>query len=180
VYGSDEKGFSISKEPYEVMGLGRVPGNYVGTTTNTEMLVVTPEPDLRNMNRCYYRVVAVDAHGTQSGCSDYVEMPHPFIYTRPVAEAKVGEPYEYRPKTIMSLGDLQYRLESRDREFRDREEYTFSLVTGSKWLDIDPETGALTGTPSSSDLGTANVRVAVENQFGGSATHAYRLAVRGQ
>ncbi|MFQ5810523.1 MAG: putative Ig domain-containing protein, partial [Armatimonadota bacterium] len=128
--------------------------------------------------RCYYRVVAVDADGTQSGCSDYVEMPHPFIYTRPVAEAKVGEPYSYQPKTIMSLGDLQYRLETQDREFRDKEVYTFSLLAGPEWLHIDPETGALSGTPSPSDVGTAEVKLSAANQFEDSTTHAYRLTVR--
>jgi len=178
VYGSDERGFSLSKVPYKVLGLGKVPGNYVGETTDTEMLVVSPEPDKPTMNKCYYRVVAVDANGAQSGCSDYVEMPHPFVYTRPVTEAKVEERYSCQPKTITSLGDLQYRGAEVGREFFDREQYTFSLLGGPKWLRLDADTGVLSGTPSASDVGTARVRVELRNQFEGRVVDAYRLVVR--
>jgi len=178
VYGSDEKGFSISRESGEVLGLGRVPGNFVASTPDTEMLVVSPEPDRPNMNRCYYRVVALDAKGTQSGCSDYVEMPHPFVYTRPITGATVGRPYSYRPETLASLGDLQYRGSAMGREFFDKEDYTFGLFSGPEWLCIDTATGALSGTPSESDVGSGEVEVEVVNELGNSVRHAYRLTVR--
>ena len=77
------------------------------------MVVVSPDTDKANMNKAYYRVVAVDGSGTSSGCSDYAEMERPYIYTRPETEARVGEPYCYEMKTIWSIGYLQKRKPSR-------------------------------------------------------------------
>jgi hypothetical protein len=177
VYGSNEKGFSISKEPYEVQGLGKVDGNLVGETEGTQMCVVAPEADKPNMNKTFYRVVAVDGHGTQSGCSDYAEMPHPFVYSQPVEKANVGKPYGYQVRTLVSLGDYQHRYKEPCKGFWQREEHQFELVEGPAWLKLDANTGALSGQPREEDAGEHRVSVRVKNQFDGQMSQSFLLQV---
>ncbi len=177
VYGSNERGFSVSDEPYEVIDLGERPANLVGVTTNTSMKVVGPDLHGQGYNKCFYRVVAVDEHGTESGCSDYVEMPHPFFYTQPLTEARVGEEYAYAPSILASLGDLQHRYEEPKYKYWDVETYTFSLLSGPPWLSIDRDTGRLTGVPSADGVGAWKVVVSATSQFGGNALHSYEIAV---
>ena len=120
VYGSDEKGFSVSDEPYDLLALhagdwresklsSRFPANFIVETTGTELVVVGEGLELANANRAFYRVVAVDEHGNRSWSSEYAAAPRPFIYTRPVATSRVGEEYRYQAGTIRSLGDLRLR-----------------------------------------------------------------------
>jgi len=148
VYGSDERGFTVADGPHEVVGRGEVPGNLLREANGTEMLVVAPEAADGRMNRCFYRVVAVDERGTRSGCSDYAEMPHPLIFTEPVAEARAGEAYRYEAQSLRSLGDLQYRDRQRPHEYFVREEVAWALVDGPQWLAMDADTGVLSGTPA--------------------------------
>ena len=177
VYGSNEKGFSVSDEPYEVVDLGERPANLVGITANTSMKVVGPDLHGQGYNKCFYRVVAVDEHGTESGCSDYVEMPHPFFYTRPATETRVGEEYAYAPGILTSLGDLQHHYEEPKYKYWDIENYTFSLLSAPEWLSIDRETGRLTGVPSADDVGAWKIVISATNQFGVNALHSYEIVV---
>lgn len=120
VYGSDEKGFSVSDEPYPVMDLfagdwrnarlaGRFQANFVAETSDTRLVVLRQGSELPNSNRAFYRVVALDGSGKRSWSSDYASAPRPFIYTTPIRTAKVGEPYRHQVNTIRSLGDLSLR-----------------------------------------------------------------------
>ncbi len=168
VYGSDEKGFSISDEPYRVL-VGRskevpalAPANFVAETANTELTVLGAGLDLPNANKAYYRVVAIDEQGKRSGPSDYVAAPRPFIFSKPVETAKVGAEYRGQVATIRSLGDL--RLHEAEGRRRRRASGT-SKNRGShsrrspSWLRIDEATGVLSGVPDAA--GTAEVVVAV-------------------
>jgi len=170
VYGSDIKGFSVSKAPYEVPTLGEVGGNFVGRTTGTTMVVAGPGlPDegsdwvqhAENLNRCFYRVVAVDEHGTHSGCSAYAEMPHPYIWSEPNVRAQSGKAYRYQPAVIRSLGDLQFRYEKPGKQMWEREQLSFSLVEGPAWLSVDSESGLLSGTAPRDGAGSSNVTLRV-------------------
>ena len=113
VYGSDEKGFSISDVPYKVsVGISKdlpaqLPPNFIAETTATELLVLGGEVALPAANKTYYRVVAVDGQGKRSGASDYTAAPCPVIYSKPVVQAKVGAEYRVRVLVNRSLGDLQ-------------------------------------------------------------------------
>jgi len=74
IHGSDERGFTASREPYPVvMGRdqenGTFPANLIATTTATSLTVVGPEIPDEKGNRAFYRVVAVDADGARSGPS---------------------------------------------------------------------------------------------------------------
>ena len=128
-------------------------------------------------------VVAIDAHGTQSGCSDYAELPHPFIYTEPVATAKVGQEYRCQLESLRSLGDYQCKQDPASKQkkyayrFWDIDENTFKLVAGPPWLTIDAKTGMLSGTPGPGDVGMAKVKLEVANQFGGHTERVFEVTV---
>ena len=152
VYGSDEKGFSISDVPYQVsVGISkklpsRLPANFIAETTATELLVLGSEVTLPAANKTYYRVVAVDGQGKQSGPSDYAAAPCPIIYSKPVVQAKVGAEYHGQVSVNRSLGDL--RLHSpQTANFWDVEQPQYTLEHGPKWLKLDVATGALSGIP---------------------------------
>ncbi|NQT16764.1 MAG: hypothetical protein HQ582_28665 [Planctomycetes bacterium] len=183
VYGSDEKGFSIHKGEHSVPGRGNVAGNFLGETTGTSIEVVSPAATAANANKVFYRVVAIDAAGTESGCSDYVELPHPLIYTEPATDATVGQAYRYEAKSLRSLGDYQCKQDRAVRhkqyayQFWDIEEETFELLEGPRWLSVDEKTGVVSGTPGAGDVGRARVKLEVANQLGGRAEQGFEVTV---
>jgi hypothetical protein len=185
VYGSDEKGFSISDEPYKV-NVGNqkeklplpFPANFICETESSRLAVIGPDLELPNANRAYYRVVAVDEQGNPSGPSDYVAAPRPHVYTRPVTEAKVGRPYSYAVGVTRSLGDLRCRPtkeSSYNSSFWDVEHPVFSLPVGPGWLRIDAATGVLFGTPPTA--GDVEVQVRAETAGGRAATQGFAIKV---
>lgn len=163
IYGSDEKGFSISDEPYKrTVGSSKdvpasSPANLVAETTKTELVVLGPGVQLPNANKAYYRVVAMDEKGKRSGPSDYAAAPRPFVYSTPVESARVGAEYRYQVATVRSLGDLRSRTEG--ASFWDIEKAKFVLVQGPAWLRIDEATGLLSGKPDVA--GNAEIIVSV-------------------
>lgn len=155
VYGSDEKGFSVSDKPFKLtVGTSKevpstCPANFVTEVPATEVAVIGAEVNLPNANRAYYRVVAVDEQGKRSGPSDFVEAPRPIICSRPITAAKVGSEYRYPLSAVRSLGDLRTRVVS-EREtmnYWDIEVPRFALLQGPAWLRIDEDTGLLSGIP---------------------------------
>jgi hypothetical protein len=165
IYGSNERGFTPSKKEYEVLGLGRQPGNLLCTTTGTKLLVVSPDASKPNMNCSFYRVIAVDDNGVASGPSELLELPHPFIYSKPVTVAEVDKSYQYQVKTLKCIGDLQYRYAKPNMAFWEEEGYEFELVNRPAWLSIDEDTGVVTGTPGLNDKGAFNVTVMCHRKF---------------
>jgi hypothetical protein len=170
IYGSDEKGFSISDEAYRVrVGATQelaplFPANFVAETPHTELIVLGAGLDLPNANKAFYRVVAVDAEDRRSGPSDYAGAPRPFIYSRPPESARVGQPYRYSMSTIRSLGDLRVGRGGQEEQqsragFWDIEKVRYALVEGPAWLRLDERTGVLSGVPDAS--GTVDVVVTV-------------------
>lgn len=167
VYGSDEKGFSVSDEDYrrhvgnskEVPALA--PANFVAETADTELAILGAGLKLPNANRAFYRVVAVDDKGKRSGPSDYVAAPRPYISSQPAELARVGTEYRHQVAAIRSLGDLRVRLVDGKpaASFWDIEKPTYSLQRGPAWLKINPDTGVLSGTPDV--VGKAEVVVTV-------------------
>lgn len=176
VFGSDEKGFTANREEHTRYTVGKVPGNLIAETEGTAMVVIGPEVEGENTNRVFYRVVAIDADGTESGNSDYAEAPHPLIVSAPVTDARAGEQWRYEARSLRSLGDVQHRYEEPGKRFWDEETNAFALEEGPEWLEMDAETGVLSGTPPAA--GTFPVRIAVTNQFEGRDEQAFELTVR--
>jgi hypothetical protein len=170
VYGSDEKGFSISDEPNKRnVGISKeipaqAPANFVAETTNTELIVLGPSVDLPNSNKAFYRVVAIDEKGQRSGPSDYVEAPRPFICSKPPTAAKIGLELRYSVAVIRSLGDLRLRVVDGKEvaSFWDIEKPRFALVQGPAWLRIDQTTGVLRGVPDAAGNADVEVKVTLE------------------
>lgn len=175
VYGSEEKGFTAHREPHNSYTRGEVPGNLIGETTGTSMVVIGPEATAPNMNTVFYRVVAFDANGTESGNSDYAEAPHPFIWTDPVTGARVGREYRYEARSLHSLGDVQHRYDPPNDKFWDLEQNRFALEEAPPWLTVGAETGVLSGTPPAA--GTFPVKLVVTNQFEGRAEQQFEVTV---
>ena len=155
IYGSDEKGFPVSDEPYKaVVGVSKDvpatrPGNFIMEVAATEAAVIGAEVHRPNANRAFYRVVAVDEHGNRSGPSDFAEAPRPIFYSRPVAAAKVGSEYRYALSAIRSLGDLRTRVVGGKETmgYWDMEQPRFAVQQGPPWLKINAGTGLLSGIP---------------------------------
>ena len=170
VYGSDEKGFSVSDKPY-ALNVGQskdvpaqAPANFVVETSDTELIVLGAGVDLPNANKSFYRVVAVDDKGKRSGSSDYAAAARPFIFSKPLESAKVGTEYRYQVATIRSLGDLRLRVVDGKEvaNFWDIEKPRFVLEQGPSWLRIDENTGALHGTPDAAGKAEIVIKVTLE------------------
>ncbi len=162
VYGSDEKGFSISEEPYDVVGGPRAEANFVAETTATSFEVVGRALRGPGLNRAYYRVVAIDAAGEPSADSDMAASPRPFLYATPAA-GKVGREYRLALGTIRSLGDAKTRDASKPTtRFWEIERPKFALAAGPAWLTLDPATGLLTGTPPAAGRVSLTVTATLE------------------
>jgi hypothetical protein len=157
IYGSDEKGFTISDTPYQaVVGVSKVvparrSANFVTEVTATVTAVIGGEIHVPSANRAYYRVVAVDEKGIRSGPSDFAEAPRPFLWSRPVTAATVGAEYRYALAVIRSLGDLRTRVvEGKETmNYWDVENPRFAMRQGPRWLTVDERTGVLSGVPES-------------------------------
>jgi hypothetical protein len=156
VYGSDEKGFSVSDLPYKAaIGTSKelqpeFPANFIAETTATELAVMGDGIESPNANKTFYRVVAVDSQGKRSGPSDYATAPRPTIYGKPATQAKVGTEYRCQLQANRSLGDLQLRMvgNKETANFWDIETPRFAIEAGPAWLKIDPGTGMLSTGPS--------------------------------
>jgi hypothetical protein len=167
IYGSDEKGFSVSDDAYRInVGRSRdvpaqAPSNLVAETEGTELVVLGAGVNLPNANKAYYRVVAVCDNRKRSGSSDYAASPRPFISSQPAETAKVGAEYRGQVATIHSLGDLRLRIvEGKEvASFWDIDKPRFELTEGPSWLRLDESTGVLSGVPDAA--GTAYVAITV-------------------
>jgi len=173
IYGSDEKGFTISDEPYKaVVGVSKVvslnrAANYMTEVSATEVAVIGAEINLPNANRAYYRVVAVDERGNRSGPSDFAEAPRPIIWSRPLTAAKVGSEYRYALAVIRSLGDLRTRVVDgkETMNYWDIETPRFALEQGPAWLKIDERTGVLSGVPASPGKVVITVTATIDREI---------------
>jgi hypothetical protein len=196
VYGSDEQGFSVSDTEYLVsMGKGfcdtmqeynaktgkepdcgqvKTPANLLGQTPGTQLPVAGPGIELPNANKAFYRVVAVDQKGNESGPSDYAALPRPWVFTRPAATAKVGQRWEYQAGAIRSLGHLTCR-DGYNAAFWGREKLQYQLVGAPPRLQVDAS-GLVTGTPDKA--GEYQVTLVVTNNKGGKAEQRFALRVQ--
>ena len=172
VYGSDEKGFSVSDVPFKVsIGVSKeltpeFPANFISETTATELAVMGDGVDFPNVNQTYYRVVAVDAQGKRSGPSDYATAPRPTIYGKLATQAKAGMEYHGQLQANRSLGDLRLRMVNgkETANYWDIEKPRFAIEQGPAWLKIDAATGVLSGTPAAAGKVDVAVTVTIDQE----------------
>ncbi len=197
IYGSNEKGFTISDTEYMVvMGRGfckdiddfnsktdipsrnavKAPANLMTAIKESSLMVVGPELSLPNANRAFYRVVAVDENGNKSGASDYADFRRPFIYSRLPEKLKAGTLFTHEPGLITSIGDLKCK-QGYKAAFWDKEYLSFSLVRAPRWLKINPQTGKISGTAGVNDLGKHEVILRVTNSKGSVTERRFVLKV---
>ena len=197
IYGSNEKGFTVSDTEYMVvMGRGfckdmdefnskadipsrnavKTPSNFMTATNEISLMVVGPELSLPNANRAFYRVVAVDENGNESGASDYADFPRPFIYSRLPKKVKAGTLLTHEPGLITSIGDLKCK-QGYKAAFWDKEYLSFSLIRAPQWLKINPQTGKISGTAGMNDLGKHEVILQVTNSKGSVTDRRFALEV---
>ena len=160
-------------------GMVETPGNLIDRITETSLRVVGWDIDLPNTNKAFYRVVAVDAAGNESGASDYVEVPRPFVVTPSIQETKLGQPYHHEPIVIRSIGDLRCRRSEKssyNAAFWDREQFSFEPIELPDWLTLDKETGAISGLPEKA--GTYDIRFKVSDESGKESAIGYQLIVK--
>jgi len=195
VYGSDEQGFTASDTEYLVyMGRGfldtmaeynartekdpgcgnvKTPSNLVGKTDQTRMTVVGAHEVAPNLNKAFYRVVAIDAQGNESGSSDYAALPRPLIYTAPPLAAKVGGQWRYQARSLLSLGYLTCNGAYNPGFWR-REKLTWSLAQAPAWLSLAE--GTLSGTPPAA--GAYEVILGVTNNKQQQATQPFTITAQ--
>lgn len=174
IFASNESGFSPDSEPHFVLGLSplpqqeiflereyiniydvhgelvKIPGNLILKTQETSALVVADElPFSGGFNRCYYRLQAVDEYGARSGCTPQIELPRPFIYSRPPASIKIAQPFTYQVRSLYSLGPVIADKPEYTYSLRRLERVNFSLEGAPEGLKIDPQTGLISGTINS-------------------------------
>ncbi|MEW6356558.1 MAG: putative Ig domain-containing protein [Planctomycetota bacterium] len=197
IYGSDEKGFTISDAPYEIVyrsiqgqtnvagkrDMKEMPANFACETEGTPLAVIGPDLKFPNANKCYYRVAAVDEKGVESGPSDYATIDRPFIHTLPPPAPKAGEKWAYQVKAISSLGDLRCRtfvpgVYSYNAGFWDKDEVRYYLYAAPAWLAIDETTGLIIGSPSEKDAGKHNFLVYADIPKVGCNSQAITLEVK--
>ena len=170
-YGSDEKGFTASDTEYLVhrgkgfvrsidefdrkpsnapdAGSVKTPANLIAQTSETSIHVVGSQLTSPNTNKAFYRAVALNSAGNESGPSDYAEVARPYVFTQP-KPAKVGKAYAYQIRSIRSIGDLRCRrskTSSYNAAFWDREELSFKAIRLPEGLTLDPHSGTISGTP---------------------------------
>jgi len=197
VYGSDEKGFTVSDTEYTVvMGKGfckdmdefnskpdvpgrgavKTPPNLITVIEQHRLKVVGADVKLPNANKAFYRVVAVDENGNESGASDYAEFPRPFIYSQLPETVKAENHFTHKLQAIASIGDLKCK-EGYNAAFWDKEYLTFEFVQAPEWMKIDPQTGELSGKPGADAIGKHDVALRVTNSKGGATERMFVLQV---
>ncbi len=185
IYGSDERGFSSSRQAYVIVtgdsdpeGKRTMPANLLQETQQTTAVVVGV--DLANGNCAFFRVVAVDAAGVRSGPSDYAEAPRPFITTPLPQNIPAGVTTTIPLRTIRSSGDLRAESDGPRRyqkAIRDGDLVHFVLDEGPEFVELDNTSGTLTLRPEPWHASTHTITIRVKNGQGGVDVVGFDLMV---
>ncbi|HSB13070.1 MAG TPA: putative Ig domain-containing protein [Bryobacteraceae bacterium] len=164
IYGSAERGFTANDSAYKyhagVDGVLDSPPNLLLETKGPVKSVALPA----ELWRPYYRVVAVDASGHESGASDKAELTHPLIRTRALTEARAGAYYEAQVDLSASAGHLtSANLNGKPyhMKFRDGDEPSFELSGAPEGLNIDRRSGLIAGYLPAKTAGSYTLSVTV-------------------
>lgn len=151
--------------------------NQAVTSAVTAITTSWPGVDLSNTTTIFTEAALVNAAGaatinlaiqtavTNAGSQILVTppaFPIPVITGAPATRIAVGKTYSFVPKASDSNGNL----------------LIFSIVNKPAWASFNPGTGALTGTPVSTDVGTTtNILITVSNGVQSASLPAFSLEV---
>jgi len=168
IYGSAERGFTPhdAAYTYDAGADGRkpaLPNRLIETSGPVRSLTVPTD-----LWRAYYRVVAVDAEGRESGPSAQCDLVHPLILSKTLPAAKVDEYYQARIEVSASIGDLvstdfpngqPYNI-----RFRNADDLAFEVTGAPQGLAIGPDTGVLAGFLPATAAGKYQLAVKVTDK----------------
>ncbi len=170
VFGSAERGFTPSDKPYEVNwgvdGTRDTPPNLLLETEGPNRSLTVPA----ELWRPFYRVLAIDASGRQSGTSTQAELQRPLIMTSRLPDGKRSAYYEARIDVSASIGHLvSANMNGRPyhMKFRNGDELKFELAGAPQGLSIDPAKGLIAGHLPASAAGKHELTVTVSDLRGG-------------
>ncbi|MFW3145994.1 MAG: putative Ig domain-containing protein [Thermoplasmatota archaeon] len=89
----------------------------------------------------------------------------------------INTPPEIIGTDITEIHEEEFYYKDYDSSDDGQGEITWTLITSTDWLEIDKESGELSGTPYESDRGTWNVSVVVNDGNGGSNSTDFQLTV---
>ncbi|MBT3342553.1 MAG: hypothetical protein HN712_17325 [Gemmatimonadetes bacterium] len=190
IHGSNERGFSARREPYEIY-LGNetepsresVPANLINlieAVPSPELHVLGADVDAR-LQHSFYRIVAIDADGVRSGPSEMVESPRPFLTTQLPRRIPADQTTKIRLDCLRSRGQLRARSNGPHRyvqAFRDADRISFGLEEGPAWIELDSDTGMLClSPPATGSHGNHTVTLRISNDQGGTDVMGFDVDV---
>lgn len=117
--------------------------------------------------------VGSHAFTLSKGEGDNAKIRHLAVAVREVNDPPVPIPADELAAEALRPEVLQDAPLSHDlrRLFRDQddENLQYSLVSAPNWLEVDPQTGLLSGRPANADVGVFNIMVMVNDGRGGEA-----------
>ena len=169
VYGSDEKGFSISDVPYKV-NIGQCkelpsqfPANFIAETAATELAVIGSQVESAQRHEDILSSRGGRPAGEAERAFGLCHRPAADHLQQAGAAAKVGAEYRYQVQANRCLGDL--RVDGKGSpNFWDIEKPKFAMEQGPKWLKLDPATGVLSGTPDAAGKAEVVVSATIDRQ----------------
>jgi hypothetical protein len=177
VYGSRERGFTAQDKPYRyhagLDGIRDADANLLLETAATS--VKLPHGQWRP----WYRVLAVDAEGRESGVSEQAEMPHPLVAVSELPPAHAGRAYQAAVVVSSSIGhlvSLDENGKAYQMRFRNGDDLAFELAGAPAGLSIDAKSGAIAGTPAAPGSHELKIKV-TDRRTGAADAAAFRLTV---
>ena len=168
VFGSAEQGFTASATPYlydaGIDGIKHAAPNLLLQTKGTVTSLKIPA----HLWNPFYRVVAVDGAGQQSGPSAMGELPHPLVRTHRLPEAYAGSYYRAKIDVSASIGDLVYLDATGNASFRGGDEPAFAVTGAPQGLTIDNHSGLLAGSLPAKAAGRYKLTVSVSGKNSGA------------
>lgn len=174
VYASGEHGFSPRRAAESAYMVGRqleLPANLIAVTKENRL-------EVTERTEVFFRIASVDKDGNRSVVTPIASLPSPVLLPVELPPAEVGRPYKVRLPARLRTGRYARSLK-KGLIIDGADEPTFSLASignEKSWFNVDPKTGKLSGTPTSS--GTYQVSVNLEDGRGGRSDHRYLLNVR--
>jgi hypothetical protein len=172
IYGSSERGFTASDTAYVyhggLDGILHAPSNLLHITDGPQTTC-----DTWNILRPYYRVVAVDAEGRESGPSDVAEMQHPLIAPQQLPAGYVSTWYKAQVEVCSSIGHLVSQDEdgkAYQLRYRTGDDLLFEMSGAPENLTIEPESGLISGFLAPESTGRYLLNIVITNRRTGNKT----------